>query len=80
MIWRFLVLFNFLTIFAYFDREFGRTEAWVVVAMLMAIVLPLGVIARTLDKIHEELRTRREQGACESTGPMPRAAEIGEGL
>lgn len=51
MMWRVLVLFNVLTVAAYVCRERGETAAWVAVAVMSAVLLPLGAIERRLAEI-----------------------------
>lgn len=57
MIWRLLVLFDVLTIYAYVCRERGETAAWVAVAVMAAVLLPLGAIERRLAAILKEMRS-----------------------
>lgn len=55
MMWRALVLINVLTVYAYVCRELGETAAWVAVAVMAAVLLPLGAIERRLGEIAKGL-------------------------
>lgn len=54
--WRALVLFDVLTVAAYVYRERGETAAWVALAAMAAVLLPLSEIERRLAEILKEMR------------------------
>jgi len=55
MMWRALVLFNVLSVAAYVYRMWGETAAWASLAVMGALLLPLGAIERRLATIAEGL-------------------------
>lgn len=56
MIWRVFVLFDALTLAAYAFGNWGDRAAWVTLAGLGALLLPLSSIERRLSDILKELR------------------------
>lgn|GEM_PF-1454496 len=55
MIWRALVFFDVLTVGSYVYRDQGEAVAWVVIAGIMAILLPLAKAVSHLAKIERHL-------------------------
>jgi hypothetical protein len=56
--WRVLVLFDVLTVAAYVYREWGESAAWLSLAVMAAVLLPLGEIERRLGELVEAQRKR----------------------
>lgn len=54
--WRALVFFDMLTVAAYVYRERGETAAWVALAAMGAVLLPLAAIERRLADILKRIQ------------------------
>jgi len=58
MIWRALVLWSVITVFAYVDKSYGREAAWAASSALSVIALPLSEVERRLGELATAQRKR----------------------